>query len=455
VEKKYLRQRRQGWYVRVRVPPALREEIGDTHVVRSLKTRDLATARQRRWKAVADIKAHFAEIGSQRAVGASGSNGGPAERFISTAKDLQRKVRLGLITPDEAWEQWEIEGDAIVDTIPRDRDGDYLDDPGTKQAFDLATSLLRSPDVSLLSSAVADYLSEIKPRVRNQTLATKTRRLRQLQDWLKTDRKTEAVTKTVAGRFVTDVLMKQNLSAKTVRDTISDLTAFFGWCESRGLVPSNPFAGQSKTVRETSRGVRQKEKRRPWTTDELKTYFTALKREDPRWTMAAIALYTGMRANEIAETQLCDVFDSHIHIPEGKTEASVRDVPLHRAIKPLVKRLKECSTDGYLISGLKRGGEDKKRAHYILKRIGASIRSSGITDRSVVFHSLRGNFAQALENNGVPENLAQQIIGHKKQSLTFGLYSHGVDLPVLARSVNKISFGAIDDLVRQDPRSHG
>jgi integrase len=120
-----------------------------------------------------------------------------------------------------------------------------------------------------------------------------------------------------------------------------------------------------------------------------------------------------------------------------------------------VKRLKECSTDGYLISGLKRGGEDKKRAHYILKRIGASIRSSGITDRSVVFHSLRGNFAQALENNGVPENLAQQIIGHKKQSLTFGLYSHGVDLPVLARSVNKISFGAIDDLVRQDPRSHG
>ena len=90
---------------------------------------------------------------------------------------------------------------------------------------------------------------------------------------------------------------------------------------------------------------------------------------------------------------------------------------------------------------------DGKRSHYILKRIGTAIRACGIPDSAVVFHSLRNNFAQALENAGVSENLAQQIIGHKKQSLTFGLYSHGVDLGVLQEAVGKVTYGEIDRIV--------
>ena len=179
---------------------------------------------------------------------------------------------------------------------------------------------------------------------------------------------------------------------------------------------------------------------------ELKRYFEC-QETDNRWAMAAIALYTGMRANEIAGTQLADVHADYIHIPEGKTDAAVRDVPIHPVIKPLVERLTEESTDGYLINGLKGGGEDGKRGHYVLKRIGATIRALKITDKAVVFHSLRNNFAQAMENAGVSENLAQQIIGHKKQSLTFGLYSHGVDLGVLQEAVGKVTYGEIDRVV--------
>ena len=40
-----------------------------------------------------------------------------------------------------------------------------------------------------------------------------------------------------------------------------------------------------------------------------------------------------MRANEIAETVLDDVHETRIHIPEGKTDASVREVPIHPVIK--------------------------------------------------------------------------------------------------------------------------
>src|SRR5262245_24050535 len=46
---RYLQKRRQTWYVRVAVPPSLIPVIGKSHIVRSLKTRDAAVARERRW----------------------------------------------------------------------------------------------------------------------------------------------------------------------------------------------------------------------------------------------------------------------------------------------------------------------------------------------------------------------------------------------------------------------
>ena len=58
----YLQKRRQTWYVRVIVPPALRKAIGKGHIVRSLKTRDVVEARRRRPHARAEIARHFEEV---------------------------------------------------------------------------------------------------------------------------------------------------------------------------------------------------------------------------------------------------------------------------------------------------------------------------------------------------------------------------------------------------------
>jgi hypothetical protein len=53
---RYLVRKRQGWYVRIAVSPKLVPIVKKTHIVRSLKTRDLEVARERRWQAVAEIK---------------------------------------------------------------------------------------------------------------------------------------------------------------------------------------------------------------------------------------------------------------------------------------------------------------------------------------------------------------------------------------------------------------
>src|SRR5689334_16524329 len=59
VDTKYLQRRGLVWYARVRVPPKLRSIVGDTHLRKSLKTKSLAEAQRRRWRAVAEIKAHL------------------------------------------------------------------------------------------------------------------------------------------------------------------------------------------------------------------------------------------------------------------------------------------------------------------------------------------------------------------------------------------------------------
>jgi integrase len=41
------------------------------------------------------------------------------------------------------------------------------------------------------------------------------------------------------------------------------------------------------------------------------------------------------------------------------------------------------------------------------------------------FHGLRNTFTEAMEQAGVPESTTQLIVGHKRQSLTYGHYSKG------------------------------
>lgn len=270
--------------------------------------------------------------------------------------------------------------------------------------------------------------------------------------WLKVDKEPRHVTKKEAGEFLTNELSNRDLSTKSIKDFLSDLSAFFNWMEGRGFIETNPFRGLSGTVRETSRGIRNNTKRLEWSEHELLTLINGLKtkRDMKLAAMSLIALYSGMRSNEIAELELIDVNDVYFHIPEGKTESSIRNVPIHPIIQPLIHSLKASSNDGYLISGLKRGGEDQKRNHNEVKRFGTFKRSLGITSPTVVFHSLRKNFSGELERAGISENLAQQIVGHKKQSLTYGLYSHGVKIEQLLEAVSKITHGTkIDALTKE------
>ena len=61
-----------------------------------------------------------------------------------------------------------------------------------------------------------------------------------------------------------------------------------------------------------------------------------------------------------------------------------------------------------------------------------------------VFHCFRKNAATALERARVLENEAVQILGHKKMTMSYGLYSDGLELPALAQVVEAIKYPGLD-----------
>ena len=71
------------------------------------------------------------------------------------------------------------------------------------------------------------------------------------------------------------------------------------------------------------------------------------------------------------------------------------------------------------------GGPDNKRSWNVSKAFGHYTRKVVPSEERRTFHGLRSTFTEAMEEAGVPESTTQLIVGHKRQSLTYGHYSKG------------------------------
>ncbi len=97
------------------------------------------------------------------------------------------------------------------------------------------------------------------------------------------------------------------------------------------------------------------------------------------------------------------------------------------------------STDGYLVSGMPPNTYGA-RSDALGKTFGRLKTKMGFGPQHV-FHSIRKTTVTALENNGIPENVCADIVGHKKPNMTFGLYSGGTTIEVKRKAIQKITFG--------------
>lgn len=240
------------------------------------------------------------------------------------------------------------------------------------------------------------------------------------------------------------------LSAKTINSYLSNYRTLFTWLSNNvDGVDQNPFAKVSvksnELVKIRRRSLKPKEVARilgytPFHGSEARLF-----RRDAKW-FIPVALYSGMRLNEVSEIRLSDIkqidevwcFD--LQAQDVKNISSRRVVPIAQYLLDLgfldyvavLKKEKQTVLfpqirESRLKPGKTGWGDSISRwfNRTVLKNIGIDIDEELRNKTSVVFHCLRHTFISTCIKSGEQKHLVKRIVGHAQDDeVTLGVYSN-------------------------------
>ena len=429
----FIQKRRRRYYAVLEIPSALRHHYPGkrpgkhlVRLVRSLETDSLAVAQRRAGVMVASWRSEFARL----------RNEGDDAAFY--------RRRLQKAGTDAERQQIMAEIEFAADNIGRPA---YPYGP---------TDNPHPSEVAAIEEAAHDRGQDFYSRATGQLVGF-TDHLEAFLERQATTDKTKAMVRTDVTRFASSFPTVQDVSADGVQR----------WVDALGLAPTtikrtlSSIRGywkylQRPDVKAVAREVQPftaldlpkprngpKDRRKPFEPrDVIKLLFAAHK-DTQLQRLIQVGMWTGCRIEEICSLKTERVFLEaaipYLDIADAKTPAGWRQVPVHNALlRPMADLVKE-STDGFLLSGL---SVDKfgDRSNTIGHRFGRLKTSLGF-DKRYVFHSIRKTVSTLLENAGVSENLAADILGHDKPRITYGLYSGGSSLEVKAEALAKLNYG--------------
>jgi integrase len=163
----------------------------------------------------------------------------------------------------------------------------------------------------------------------------------------------------------------------------------------------------------------------------------------PLANLIKFAAYTGARLEEIGRIRPeHTIFENGepagFKIEESKTDAGVRDMPLHPALVPLFKELsaKALENDGYLFPG----GNNKygNRLDGLSKQFGRLKAKDFGKDHT--FHSIRHSVTTLLHQAGVSIEVLPYLLGHETGAFTLAQYSKGPSFNQKAEAISLLSY---------------
>ena len=248
--------------------------------------------------------------------------------------------------------------------------------------------------------------------------------------------------------FLTYLGTTGSLSASSIKRITGACRNFYKYLQKLKEVPidlPNPFVVPEDFKISNKPNSKAKFKTEPWRPfdpDDIIYLHTCatLKGDSQLADLILIGAYTGARIEEICSIKCQDIDDktSSIRITDSKTEAGKRLIPIHSKLKDRIKRLAAESDDDFVIAGLRKN-KYGDRSNAVGKRFGRLKTLEGY-DSQHVFHSIRKTLVTMLENQGVGENVAADIVGHEKPRITYGLYSGGTTLEVMREAIERISY---------------
>jgi integrase len=415
---KYLTQRKLSYYAVMEIPKPLRPQfLNKPRFLQSLETRDQKLATRRLPIVVARWKAEI-----ERARGGDSPSAGIMWEMMEWRKSIGQ---TGDEDTKEALEgaatQW-LEG---LETVK----GVLAAEEAAGVIFNNVQPLLPNLD------AWAATITHLDPKTQSlQKLA-----VTGLCDYFKT---TAKIARDSVKGYLLHLRTDKGLSDKTITIRLSAMRSFIHHLdESYGSDLLPLFTSKAVPKNSSAKTAKQ----RAWIPFHAEVvsrlYEAALGKKKPDQALAdviAFGAYTGCRIEELAQLKAEHFGESSFKVMDSKTAARIREIPLHPALQPLFKRLKENSEDGYLLDGSDEGSFGK-RSDALGKRFGKLKTALGFGPQHV-FHSIRKTVVSQLEQAGVNENTTADIVGHDKPRITYGLYSSGASMKQKAEALAHIAY---------------
>ena len=414
----YLEKRFRTWYACHDIPADVQDVIGRKRFFETLETEDKSEAQRR----AGILKSRWlSAIAKARQVDHAARDAEYWARAYRTAAAHEKEAVKDLIA-DEAEIMRE---KAAVKAGIFSKDHPGYGSPAADRFQAIATGT-----VVRLDEHLTDYLGTLKNEQKSIDMKKSTINKFVEEFPYTSDIGRKEVQKWVNGQI------KAGKALATVRRSLSELRGYWTYLQSIEVVSEDLQPFEKLTLPKT--GKDRAERREAFTPEEVVKLHSAASGDKPLADLIYMAMYTGARIEELCSLKASKVGKTYFDVDDAKTEAGWRRVPIHTKLIPVIKRLKDASTDGYILSGL---GTNKygDRSAAIGKRFGRLKTELGFGPGQV-FHCIRKTVATMLENAGVAESVAAGILGHDHPTMTFGLYSGGADLEVKAAAVEKLEY---------------
>jgi integrase len=429
----YLIKHHNTWVVSVDVPKRLRKTAGQSRLRKSLQTSSLNEANRLKLPVVAEFKRQLENLAKFVE--------DPTAALMRDAAD-NKAALLAADTVDRSEDD---------DDRQAFSDREELLDLIKSQASELKE--LRGAEVAArffkASTGDGTFIRDHYVTFSNEVQGaeqTKSQHRSAVQRYLKWAGEYTTVQETdrlKAGEYVTELLSTSGLARKTIKRHLSSLSQLWEWLGSKGLVEKdvNPWLRHKL-------GKKSKKATRGSLSDEqllklLRGTYSTARYAQVLSDLICIALLGGPRLEEMCAMETKNVrkrADGYwLTIAGAKTDAAERDVPLHHLAAPIVER-RLMDKDKYLFKGLLPGGPDDKRMWYVSKAYGRYRNNVGVKARWQDFHALRHTFMAMMEGEEVPESTLKLVVGHQRESMTYGLYSKGQRVK-LRSVVAKVDYG--------------
>ena len=413
----HLIKRGETWYARLVIPTELRSRLGHKReFIQSLRTKDLTTATIKSAALVAEWKnaIHVAR-GNPSAIQTKAIQ-------LRNDSNAQRNSPNGMADISSGFTYADAEAEYLADKLDGTRDQELF--------YDYFTGRIGTP----FSHYVNTFTDQNYQNPR--TIKDVARAIKVFEAHCPT---LEEVDK----RAVHNWIEKETRARSTVTKNKSFLSLYWQFLQQRSVVKSG---GDPFLEVKIPKNLRKRETRDRFSDQEVKQILAAVKhkKDDALHHLILLAMYTGARISELTGLRTSDIQMVNnvlcFTIKESKTKSGIRNVPVHKSLSNLVQELVSDSRDGFLLSNIKTKGDLDRRADVLGKRFGRIARSTCSLPKSKVFHSFRNTVATKLESFGVPENIAADILGHKKTTMTYGLYSRGTSELQRMEAINTISY---------------